>query len=94
LALLVSQTKGIPTYMDDFTYGFPSSGLSLETMKWWGASSHRDSGAPANDTSLESAAQDASKGMTDDDELDWGADEGEGEAYGIVTANHRHSCAL
>jgi hypothetical protein len=82
---LVSQTKGIPTCMDDFKYGFPASGLSHETMKWWGASSHTDSAAPAKDVSHESVTQDASKGMTDD-ELDWGADEGEGEADGTVTA--------
>ncbi|KAK3163165.1 hypothetical protein QOZ80_1AG0000070 [Eleusine coracana subsp. coracana] len=83
---LVSQTKGIPTFMDDFKYGFPSSGLSCQTTKWWGASSHTDSAAPAKDVNNESATHDASKGMTDD-ELDWGADEGEGEADdGIVTA--------
>ncbi|TVU23171.1 hypothetical protein EJB05_30205, partial [Eragrostis curvula] len=80
-----SQTKGIPTYMDDFKYGFPSSGLSRESMKWWGASDNTDSAGPAKDMSHESAAHDASKGMTDDDELDWGADEGEGEVDGAVT---------
>lgn len=83
---LGSQTKGIPTFMDDFKYGFPSSGLAGETMKWWGASSHTDSVAPPKDLSHESATQDASKGMTDDEELDWGADDGEGEADGVVTS--------
>ncbi|XP_062180129.1 uncharacterized protein LOC133884630 [Phragmites australis] len=81
---LASQTKGIPTCMDDFKFGFPSSGLSCETMKWWGASSHTDS-APAKDGSREaheSIIHDASRGMTDD-ELDWGADEAEDD---IVTA--------
>ncbi|XP_062188511.1 uncharacterized protein LOC133891776 [Phragmites australis] len=83
-----SQTKGIPTYMDDFKYGFPSCGLSCGTMKWWGGSGHTDS-VPAKDGSREgtdeSTTHDAWKGMTDD-ELDWGADEGEGEADGVVTA--------
>ncbi|KAL6627076.1 hypothetical protein ACP70R_030802 [Stipagrostis hirtigluma subsp. patula] len=82
-----SQIKGIPTYMDDFKYGFPSSGLSCETMKWWGTGSHTDS-TPAKDGSREihESTQEASKGMTDD-ELDWGADEAEGEADGVaVTA--------
>uniref|UniRef100_A0A0A9DCQ6 Uncharacterized protein n=1 Tax=Arundo donax TaxID=35708 RepID=A0A0A9DCQ6_ARUDO len=75
--------------MDDFKYGFPSSGLSCETMKWWGASSHTDS-TPAKDVNHgahhESTTHDASRGGITDDELDWGADEGEGEADGIVTA--------
>ncbi|KAL6850273.1 hypothetical protein ACP4OV_020900 [Aristida adscensionis] len=81
-----NQTKGIPTYMDDFKYGFPSSGLSCETMKWWGTSSHTDS-VPVKDGSRESheSTQEALKVMTDD-ELDWGADEAEGEADGAVTA--------
>lgn len=83
---LVSQTKGIPSFMDDFKYGFPSSGLSRETKKWWGVSSHTDSAVPSKDVSHESVTPDALKSMTDDDELDWGADEGEGEADGIVTA--------
>uniref|UniRef100_A0A0E0JGB6 RWP-RK domain-containing protein n=1 Tax=Oryza punctata TaxID=4537 RepID=A0A0E0JGB6_ORYPU len=75
-----TQTKGIPTYMDDFKYGFPSSGLSLQTMKWWGTDSHTET-TPAKDDNYEApeSANEASKGMTDD-ELDWGADEGEAEA--------------
>jgi hypothetical protein len=42
--------------------------------------------SPAKDTSHEPGAQDASKGGNDDDELDWGADEGKGEADDIVIA--------
>lgn len=83
-----SQAKAIPSYMDDFMHGFPSCGLSCETMKWWGTSSDIDS-APAKDgthEAHESTTHDASKGMTDDDELDWGADEAEVEADGSDTA--------
>jgi len=68
--------------MDGFKYGFPSSGLSCETMKWWGGSIDSDC-APTKDGSCEAHGE-ASKGMTDDDELDWGADEA--EADGAVTA--------
>uniref|UniRef100_A0A0D9UZ12 RWP-RK domain-containing protein n=1 Tax=Leersia perrieri TaxID=77586 RepID=A0A0D9UZ12_9ORYZ len=80
-----TQIKGIPTYMDDFKYGFPLSGLSLETMKWWGTDSHTET-TPAKDENGEApeSANDTSKGMTDD-ELDWGADEAEGEADGAIT---------
>jgi hypothetical protein len=53
-------------------------------MKWWGGSSEMDS-APAKGGSCEVHGE-ASKGMTDDDELDWGADEAETEAGGAVTA--------
>jgi hypothetical protein len=70
--------------MDDFKYGFPSSGLPRESMKWWGGSSDTDC-EPTKDGNRE-AHGDASKGMTDDEELDWGADEGEAEADGAVTA--------
>lgn len=77
-----SQAKAIPSYMDDFKYGFPSSGLSCETMKWWGRSSDTDCEL-TKDGSREAHGE-ASKGMTDDDELDWGADEA--EADGAVTA--------
>ena len=79
-----SQAKAIPSYMDGFKYGFPSSGLSCETMKWWGGSIDSDC-APTKDGSCEAHGE-ASKGMTDDDELDWGADEAEAEADGAVTA--------
>ncbi|KAF8647192.1 hypothetical protein HU200_065455 [Digitaria exilis] len=77
-----SQAKAIPSYMDDFKYGFPSSGLSCETMKWWGRSSDTDCEL-TKDGSREAHGE-ASKGMTDDDELDWGADEA--EVDGAVTA--------
>jgi len=83
-----SQAKAIPSDMDDFKYGFPSSGLSCETMKWWGTSSDTDC-VPIKDGSHEaheSTTHEPSKGMTDDDELDWGADEAEAEADGAVTA--------
>jgi len=53
-------------------------------MKWWGGSSDSDC-APTKDGSCEAHGE-ASKGMTDDDELDWGADEAEAEADGAVTA--------
>jgi hypothetical protein len=80
---LVSQTKGIPTYMDDFKYGFPTFGLPRETMKWWG-------GAPAKDVSHELVTQDAST----DDELNWGVD-GEDEANGTITAEpFAHLCSI
>ncbi|RCV46973.1 hypothetical protein SEVIR_9G578400v4 [Setaria viridis] len=79
-----SQTKAIPGYMDDFKYGFPSSGLPCETMKWWGGSSDTD--CELTKDGNREAHGEASKGMTDDDELDWGADEGEAEADGAVTA--------
>ncbi|CAO2194404.1 unnamed protein product [Urochloa humidicola] len=79
-----SQAKAIPSYMDDFKYGFPSSGLSHETMKWWGGSSDTDC-APTKDGGREAHGE-ASKGMPDDDELDWGADEAETEADSTVTA--------
>jgi hypothetical protein len=88
LSLTHSQAKAIPCYMDDFKYGFPSSGLSCETMKWWGTSSDTDY-VPTKDGSHEpheSTTHEPSKGMTDDDELDWGADEAEAEADGTVTA--------
>ncbi|CAM0144433.1 unnamed protein product [Urochloa decumbens] len=79
-----SQAKAIPSYMDDFKYGFPSSGLSCETMKWWGGNSDTDC-APTKDVGREAHGE-ASKGTTDDDDLDWGADEAETEADGTVTA--------
>uniref|UniRef100_A0A0D9Y608 RWP-RK domain-containing protein n=1 Tax=Oryza glumipatula TaxID=40148 RepID=A0A0D9Y608_9ORYZ len=92
-----TQTKGIPTYMDDFKYGFPSSGLSLQTMKWWGTDSHTET-TPAKDDNGEApeSANEASKGMTDD-ELDWGADEAEAEAdadSAITTEPSAQLCSL
>ncbi|KAF7022109.1 hypothetical protein CFC21_034940 [Triticum aestivum] len=80
-----SQAKDIPTYMDDFKYGFPSSGLSTETMKWWGTDSHTET-APAKDDNREGSesTNEASKGT--DDELDWGADEPEADADGVAAA--------
>ncbi|KAJ6833788.1 uncharacterized protein M6B38_338825 [Iris pallida] len=32
------QLRNIPTYMDDFKYGFPVNGLSTALVKWWGTS--------------------------------------------------------
>jgi hypothetical protein len=32
-----SQMKNIPTYLDEFKFGFPSAGLSSATNKWWGS---------------------------------------------------------
>ncbi|WVZ72472.1 hypothetical protein U9M48_020927, partial [Paspalum notatum var. saurae] len=83
-----SQAKAIPSYMDDFMYGFPSCGLSCETMKWWGTSSDIDSppGKDGAHEAHESTTHEASKGMTDDDEFDWGADDTEAEADVAVTA--------
>ncbi|CAM0880765.1 unnamed protein product [Alopecurus aequalis] len=76
----VSQAKDIPTYMDDFKYGFPSSGLSRETLKWWGTDSHTENAAAKDDApEATEPTNEASKGMTDD-ELDWGADEPEADA--------------
>ncbi|XP_006643988.1 protein NLP2-like [Oryza brachyantha] len=88
-----TQTKAIPTYMDDFKHGFPSCGLSWETMKWWGTDSHTET-TPAKDENGEApeSANEASKGMTDDDELDWGADEAEAEA--ITTEPSAQLCTL
>lgn len=88
-----SQTKGIPTYMDDFKYGFPSSRLSSENMKWWGTSSHTDS-TPAKDENREApeSTNDASKGMTDD-ELDWGAEEAESDNV-VTTEPSAQLCSL
>lgn len=34
-----SQTKNIPTYLDEFKHGFPTNGLSSISTKWWGTSS-------------------------------------------------------
>lgn len=31
-----SQTRHVPSYFDDFKYGFPSNGLSCVSHKWWG----------------------------------------------------------
>ncbi|KAM0842029.1 hypothetical protein ACQ4PT_058625 [Festuca glaucescens] len=76
----VSQPKDIPTYMDDFMYGFPSSGLSSETLKWWGTDSHTETAAAKDDVrEAPESTNETSKGMTDD-ELDWGADEPEADA--------------
>lgn len=33
------QYRGIPTFMDEFKYGFPANGLSSVSVKWWGSSS-------------------------------------------------------
>ena len=85
----VSQAKDIPTYMDDFKYGFPSSGLSCETLKWWGTDSHTESAAAKDDVrEATEPTNEASKGMTDD-ELDWGADEPEADADadGVATSD-------
>ncbi|KAM0860033.1 hypothetical protein ACQ4PT_046803 [Festuca glaucescens] len=85
----VSQPKDIPTYMDDFKYGFPSSGLSSETLKWWGTDSHTETAAAKDDArEAPESTNEASKGMTDD-ELDWGADEPEADADadGVATTD-------
>uniref|UniRef100_A0ACD5VQS5 Uncharacterized protein n=1 Tax=Avena sativa TaxID=4498 RepID=A0ACD5VQS5_AVESA len=85
----VSQPKDIPTYMDDFKYGFPSSGLSAETLKWWGTDSHTETAAAKDDVrEAPESTNEASKGMTDD-ELDWGADEPEADADadGVATTD-------
>lgn len=34
---LFSPMKNIPTYLDEFKYGFPTTGLSSATNKWWGS---------------------------------------------------------
>ena len=34
-----TQTKHVPTYVDDFKHGFPSNGLASASTKWWGTSS-------------------------------------------------------
>lgn len=33
-----NQSKNIPTFMDEFKYGFPENGLSSTSFKWWGIS--------------------------------------------------------
>ncbi|RRT41412.1 hypothetical protein BHE74_00025688 [Ensete ventricosum] len=33
-----NQSKNIPTFMDEFKYGFPENGLSSASFKWWGIS--------------------------------------------------------
>ncbi|KAJ0989223.1 hypothetical protein J5N97_007579 [Dioscorea zingiberensis] len=38
-----SSTRHIPTYMDDFKFGFPVNGLSTATVKWWGSGSKESS---------------------------------------------------
>lgn len=82
-----SQAKDIPSYMDDFKYGFPSSGLSTETLKWWGTDSHTETAAVKDDNREASeSTNEASKGMTDD-ELDWGADEPEADADGVAATD-------
>ncbi|KAJ4752634.1 Plant regulator RWP-RK family protein [Rhynchospora pubera] len=32
-----SPMKNIPTYLDEFKFGFPSTGLSTTSNKWWGS---------------------------------------------------------
>ncbi|KAL5220190.1 hypothetical protein ABZP36_024903 [Zizania latifolia] len=92
-----TQTKAIPTYMDDFKYGFPSPGLSPGTMKWWGTDSHTETTsetAPAKDENCEApeSTNEASKGMTDD-ELDWEADEAEADSA-ATTEPSAQLCSL
>ncbi|KAG8045525.1 hypothetical protein GUJ93_ZPchr0008g13364 [Zizania palustris] len=92
-----TQTKAIPTYMDDFKYGFPSPGLSPGTMKWWGTDSHTETTpetAPGKDENGEApeSTNEASKGMTDD-ELDWEADEAEADSA-ATTEPSAQLCSL
>ncbi|OAY84643.1 Protein RKD5 [Ananas comosus] len=35
--LHLSQIRNIPTFMDEFKYGFPTRGLSSLSNKWWGS---------------------------------------------------------
>lgn len=32
-----SPLKNVPTYLDEFKFGFPSTGLSSASNKWWGS---------------------------------------------------------
>ncbi|KAF8413595.1 hypothetical protein HHK36_001587 [Tetracentron sinense] len=34
-----SLTKGIPNCLDEFKHGFPTNGLSTDSIRWWGSSS-------------------------------------------------------
>ncbi|XP_008784393.2 uncharacterized protein LOC103703346 [Phoenix dactylifera] len=36
------QYRGIPTFMDEFKYGFPANGLSSVCVRWWGSGSKED----------------------------------------------------
>ncbi|XP_073110452.1 uncharacterized protein [Elaeis guineensis] len=36
------QYRGIPTFMDEFKYGFPANGLSSVSVKWWGSGNKED----------------------------------------------------
>ncbi|WOL02235.1 kinesin-like protein KIN-8A [Canna indica] len=38
----LSQSKNIPTFMDEFKYGFPANGLTSTSVKWWGVSGQED----------------------------------------------------
>ncbi|KAM0944386.1 putative transcription factor Nin-like family [Dioscorea sansibarensis] len=38
-----SSTRHIPTYMDEFKFGFPVHGLSSVTVKWWGSGNKESS---------------------------------------------------
>lgn len=51
--LHLSQIRNIPTFMDEFKYGFPTNGLSSLSNKWWGSG---NSNSNSNSSPLESSA--------------------------------------
>ncbi|KAJ3694477.1 hypothetical protein LUZ60_009957 [Juncus effusus] len=53
----LSPTKHFPTYMDEFKYGFPSTGLSSCSNKWWGTEESQNEEQEESET--ENKASDA-----------------------------------
>ncbi|KAJ3700896.1 hypothetical protein LUZ61_004601 [Rhynchospora tenuis] len=48
-----SPMKNIPTYLDEFKFGFPSAGLSSTSNKWWGSEESDPEQSSAKETDPE-----------------------------------------
>lgn len=58
-------TRHVPTYFDDFKYGFPANGLSSVSHKWWGSNNteHGEKTEAAKSTANEKEKQDSCMSM-------------------------------
>lgn len=81
--LPMNQSKHIPTFMDEFKYGFPTNGLSSHSVKWWGVSGHEDAddGTLLGETAIEKDEnQEMQELSNDDEEPDSGAEDNDTES--------------
>ncbi|XP_042456249.1 protein NLP1-like [Zingiber officinale] len=80
--LPMNQSKHIPTFMDEFKYGFPTNGLSSHSVKWWGVSGHEDAdGSLPGETAVEKDENQEMQELSNDDEdPDSGAEDNDAES--------------